>query len=159
MDRCSRPYDCVSDILQVYFSLYLLNTSTYSTTFFSPTDYDSFSTYLQSTYIFGCRHWNIILVLRNEQITPTYKYGFGFCLRWPWRFLVFWDVMPCSLVDRYQHLIGSCRLHLQGRTVTSPLVKVRDMDWFQILSKYLPGGTEEMQEIPQSGEPAFRQKF
>jgi hypothetical protein len=30
---------------------------------------------------------------------------------------VFWDKMPCSVVDIYQHLRGTFRLHLQGRKV------------------------------------------
>jgi hypothetical protein len=29
--------------------------------------------------------------------------------------MVFWDVMPCSLVDRYQHYGATCCLHLQER--------------------------------------------
>jgi hypothetical protein len=29
--------------------------------------------------------------------------------------MAFWDVMPCNVVDRYQHLGGTCCLHLRGR--------------------------------------------
>jgi hypothetical protein len=32
--------------------------------------------------------------------------------------LLFWDVTPCSLVDRYQHIGGTCCLHLHVRRVT-----------------------------------------
>lgn len=33
----------------------------------------------------------------------------------PMKSIVFWDVMPCSLVHSYQRLGGTCYLHLQGR--------------------------------------------
>jgi hypothetical protein len=33
---------------------------------------------------------------------------------------IFWDVMPCSLVEVYTHSWGTCCPPIQGRTVTSP---------------------------------------
>lgn len=42
--------------------------------------------------------------------------------------LTLWDFSPCSLVDTHQHYRGTCRLHLQVRTVNCV---GRDSTWYR----------------------------
>jgi hypothetical protein len=40
------------------------------------------------------------------------------CKTFPlWRILIFWDITPCSPLKINRHSSGTCRLHLQGRSI------------------------------------------
>jgi hypothetical protein len=57
--------------------------------------------------------------------------------------IVFWDIMQCSVVDRYQHFGESCCLHLQGKRVgqlykNAKKVRTRTRDLHESTDGYSP---------------------
>jgi hypothetical protein len=54
--------------------------------------------------------WNMFVTRE----TWVFKWGLRFSRRRVWRWLVFWVVAPCSLVEVYCRFTGACCLHYQG---------------------------------------------
>jgi hypothetical protein len=72
--------------------------------------------------------WGIQL---PNQINWTYV-----CLK----ITVFWTVMSCSLIERYQHYGGTCCLHLQHRRVYSLTLTMEALTLFYYITwHHIPG--------------------
>jgi hypothetical protein len=63
------------------------------------------------------------------------------------RIIIFWDVMPCSLVEAYQtmwhHNLEDSTLHGYEWSVDSYVGRSGPVVYFRILAHLLPGGTKK----------------
>jgi hypothetical protein len=66
---------------------------------------------VQNIYI----HLTVALVLDIGLSKKLLKYFISDLMEVNVNIAVFWDMMPCSLVDRYQRFTGNCFLYFYGR--------------------------------------------